>query len=214
MKKKILITLIIVSLLALVTSVSIAIARWQIVSKDLQDVDTNLYTITLVADGSSNIVYENLESDSLIFLPMASKEGKYFNGWKQNATYYKGTNNELSFEISVSTIIGSSTSHEFTLNAEFVDVPTGHVLFKIYDGGSLMKQVLVEKDETKFYAFNLNVNTKKGSTYLSHFTTSSIKHYNYFDEEITSTRIDLNDYFNPNVDLTNQQIIVLNAVYE
>ena len=218
MKKKILISLIVICTILIATSISIAVAKWQIVSRDNQNVAQTKYKVTLnFNNGSSNIVYDNLELDSYIYLPYASKTNQYFNGWKQNSTYYKGVNNELAFEVQVSTIKGSSTETEFTLTAEYVDVPTGFVVFKVFDGDSLIKQTLVENTETKFYVFNLNVETKKGSQSLVGFTTTSIKHYSYFNDEITSESIGLNDYFNISDLVANNaslSTITLNAVYE
>lgn len=211
MKKKMILLILLVAFVFTIGTV--ALASWAIAHHDTQNVDSTRYKVTLnLNNGQSNIVYDNLEVDSYIYLPYASKEGQYFNGWKQNDTYYKGANNELAFEVQVSTIKGSSTAKEFTLTAEYVNVPTGYVLFKVYDGANVVKQTLVENTETKFYVFNLNVPTEKSGTSLTGYTTTSIKHYNYFNEEVTSTSIGLNDYFNLSV--LSVTTIELHTVYE
>ena len=205
-------------LITIITIGTVAFAIWFVATHDSQNVENSRYTITLnLNNGESNIVYNDLELNSYIYLPYASKDGEYFNGWKQNTTYYKGANNELAFEIQVSTIKGDSSGYEFTLTAEYVAVPTGYVLFKVFDGVNLIKQTLVETSETKFYVFNLNTPTEKSTNTLTGYTTTSIKHYNYFNEEVVSTSIELNDYFNINELVTNNSsltTIELYAVYE
>lgn len=214
MKKKILLIIIAVLLIVITSGVGIAIANWQITHKTESTMTKTRYKVTLVAEGQSDIVYDNLEENSYVYLPYVSHDTKYFTGWKLGETTLSGANGELAFEVQVSTLKGATSNTEFILNASFENVPDNHVLFKVSYSGSVIKQVLVSKTETKFYAFNINVPEKQSNAFLSYFTISeSLKHYSYFGDEITSTRLNLNDYFLL-ADLSNQQIINLTAVYE
>ena len=201
-------------MLVLVSSiVGIVVARWQIALKKQDAMDKTRYKVTLVCD-DEEIVYDNLELDSYIYLPMKSKEGQYFEGWKLGDTILKATNNDIAYEVLVSTIKGSSNNTEFTLNASFTNVPDGFVLFKIQYNSEIIKQVLVSKTETKFYLFNINIPEKQNNKFLSHFTTSeSFNHYNYFGESTIDTTLSLNDYFD-STNLSNLTTVTLDAVYE
>ena len=215
MKKKIIIIAIAVVVLAITTTIGIAIANWQITLKNESTMTKTRYKVTLVAEGQDNIVYDNLELDSYVYLPYLDHETKYFTGWYNGSTQLYGANGELAYEVKVSEIKGSSSNTEFTLNASFETVPANNVLFKVTYGSSVIN-LLVSKTETKFYAFNINVPDKQSTAVLSHFTISpSLKHYSYFGDEITSdtTRLNLNDYFLLS-DLADQSTINLTAVYE
>ena len=203
-------------MLVLVSSiVGVVVARWQIALKKQDAMDKTRYKVTLVCEGEENIVYDNLELDSYIYLPMKSKEGQYFKGWKLGDTFLKDTNNgDIAYEVLVSTIKGSSNNTEFILNASFTDVPDGFVLFKIKYNSEIIKQVLVSKTETRFYLFNINIPEKQNNKFLSHFTSDeSFDHYNYFGEPTIDTTLSLNDYFD-STNLSNLSTVILNAVYE
>ena len=201
-------------MLVLVSSiVGVVVARWQIALKKQDAMDKTRYKVTLVCD-DEEIVYDNLELNSYIYLPMKSKEGQYFEGWKLGDTILKAANNDIVYEVLVSTIKGSSNNTEFTLNASFIDVPDGFVLFKIKYNSEIIKQILVSKTETKFYLFNINIPEKQNDKYLSHFTSDeSFDHYNYFGESTISQTLSLNDYFDT-ANLTSLTTVTLTAVYE